>query len=181
MSTDPLHEVLAAMQKERLKLHPTNEAFRTAKLNYASFLEKDHAGFYKKKAEKYKQGTIQYNKNMARYNELIEEITELRREAAEGKTTNEMRIEAAIKQRIDDEREEEERQVKKDALKLQSTEELKVLAHQHNIIWGDKNLSWPARYRGKNKVKDIITILKDRGIDIIPDLDAQLHKMEAAV
>jgi hypothetical protein len=179
MTEDALIKILEHYQNERLKDFPTVEAFREAKLNYASFLDSDfHLRSYKKKAEKYKPGTIQYNKNMARYNELAAEIAELRHEAAEGKTTRELQIEATIKENISTQIIEDAERAETARLEAMSTEDLRTKAAQHNKIQSDQNMSIKARVHERSIIKQIINILSARDIDIIPDLNAQLHKME---
>ena len=170
---------LELAKEERLKQYPTEESFRTAKTKYADFLESDfHLKYHKDKAEQYKPGSIQYNKHMAVYKERLEEIANLRKEAAAGKTLLEMQLEDAERQNKEYEAEIEAHQKKLAALRGESYESLLVKAKSFNQIWGDASKPWKERYKGKDEVKDIILVLKEKNIDIIPILNEQLHELQ---
>jgi GNAT superfamily N-acetyltransferase len=166
-------------REERLKQFPTVEAFRKAKTDYANFLSSDfHLKSHKDKAEQYKPGTIQYNKHMAVYNARLEEIVNLRKEAEAGKTLLELKLEEAERQSREYDAEIEAHQQKLAVLRNESYESLLAKAKSFNEIWGDESKSWKDRYKGKDEVKDIISVMKERNIDIIPILNEQLHELQ---
>ena len=167
-------------REERLKQFPTEDAFRTAKTKYADFLETDfHLKSYKDKAEEYKPNSIQYNKYMAVYNARLKEIAELRKEAAAGKTILELRYEEADRQNKEYEAEIEAHQQKLAALRSESYESLLAKAKSFNAIWGNESKAWKDRYKGKDEVKDIMSVLKERNIDIISILNQHLHEIQS--
>lgn len=181
-NNDPLIEVLKSLQDKRKEQFPDNEDFKRSKLEYAALIGSDfHCESHKRKAEQYKVNSIQYNKHMKKYTDRLQEIADLRTEAAAGKTLYKMEIEDLIKNHEEMQKAQDEQEAKREAIRKLETETLKGLAFQHNLTWINTKLSWPERYAGKDEVKEIISALNDRGVNIIPDLNEQIHKITGGV
>ncbi len=169
---------LKAEQEVRKRAYATVEEFRKAKTKEADLLSTDfHLKSHKNKAEQYKPGTIQYNKHMAKYNERLKEIADLRREAEEGKTLHELRIEETMRendqQRTESEAGRDAETKREERMKNTNTEYLKNIAFAANISWTNDKLSWKERHAAKYEGRAAMDVLTSRGIDISKELLAK--------